>query len=39
MKSVDMQEELFHGCSLNEVAHQETDVIGSQYLGSELNRL
>lgn len=25
--------------ALNEVTHQETDLIGSQYLGSELNRL
>ena len=29
----------FRGCFLNEVSHGETDCVGSQYLGSELNRL
>lgn len=37
--TVDTQHELFHGWFLNQAAHQEVALIGSQYLGGELDWL
>lgn len=39
MKYIDMQEELFRSWSLNQAAQQEVALIGSQYLGGELDWL